>query len=194
MRDQDWFNIVAAVTVVLVLVAGGLAFAMAPGAPVTTGRSGAGSQGPTVYRNLTISYDPAAGGFAYDEIALGIPLNVRAIFTLTSLDSVSAKLPTMADAEVVGTDGGGIQIINEKGSVFVTSIPASEVSHTFSLSNGFYHLNVPVPATDRAGAGAVVSFSAIFTMPGTYVWGCVVLCGEADMHFPGLMYGTLTVS
>lgn len=194
MRDQAYFNVVAAVAAVLVLLAAGIALVVAPAGTVPAGVPGPGYPGPTVYRNLTISYDPSAAGFAYGGVALEVPLNVRVIFSITNLDSTSATLPTLADAEVVGTDGGGMQIVNEKGSSFVTSIPSREVSHTFSLSDAYYHLNVPVPATDGAEVRSVVSFYAIFAVPGTYAWGCVVLCGEADMHLPGLMYGTLTVS
>lgn len=194
MRDQTYFNVVAAVAAVLVLVGAGIALVVAPRGAAPARGAGAGHPGPIAYRNLTISYDPSAGGFAYGQAALEIPLNVRVIFTITSLDSASATLPTPADSDVVGTDGGGMQIVNENGSVFVANIPPREVSHTFSLSDAFYHLNVPVPATDGAGVRAVVSFSATFAAPGTYAWGCVVLCGEADMHLQGLMYGTLTVS
>lgn len=194
MDDQAWFNAVAGIAVVVVLVAAGVVIAVAPGGPLPQRTAGPGPSGPTVFRNLTISYAPSAGGFVYDQAALQVPMNVRVVFTITTFDPSAAVLPTVADAKVTGTLGGTMQVIGGSGNVTVEAIPPSEVGHTFSLSDAYYHVSVPVPVTDAAPGGARVAFSVVFPSPGTYVWGCVVLCGAADMHAAGAMYGTLTVS
>ena len=194
MDDQTYFNLVAGVSVVLVLVTAGVAFAVAPAGSVPTRALGAGQPGPTVYRNITITYDPTAGAFVYNLAQLAVPLNVRVVFTITNFDSTSAVLPTAGDANVMGTEGNAMQVFNGGGSVSVGGIPSGEVSHTFSLSNAYYTLNAPIPRAEGPASPVAVTFSQVFPFPGTFTWGCVVLCGAQDMHASSYMYGTLTVS
>lgn len=194
MDDQTYFNLVAGILVVLVLVTAGVTFAVVPAGTVPARTVGAGQPGPTVYRNITISYDPSTGGFVYSMARLAVPFDVRVIFTITNFDATSASLPTVADANVVGTDGSTMQVINGGGSVSVGGTPSSEVSHTFSMSDGYYALNVPIPRADEPSGPVLVTFSVVFPFPGTFTWGCVVLCGAQDMHASNSMYGTLTVS
>ena len=105
MEDQTYFNAISGIAVVAVLVVAAVLFVVAPGGSPPTRTVGPGPSGPTVYRNLTISYDTSIGGFVYDRTVLEVPMNVRVIFAISNLDPSVATLPTVADAVVTGTIG-----------------------------------------------------------------------------------------
>jgi len=80
------------------------------------------------------------------------------------------------------------------GSVSTASLPLSEISHTFTVWDGTYHLNVPIPAAGGWAAPVRVTFSVMFNMPGVFNFGCVALCGGSGMSTAAGMYGHLNVS
>ena len=191
MRDQEWFNTVAGIVVVLVVVGGAAALLAAPTGSGTS-RPNAATSIPTAYRNLTISYVASEGGFDYSSLQLSVPLHVRVVFTITNLDPSTSALPAASDAQVSGTYDGLMSYTAGGTSASLGQLPAGDVSHTFSMSNAFYHLNVPIPAAPTGSTPVRVVFSVLFDTPGTFTWGCVALCGPAAMDVA--MWGHLTVA
>lgn len=195
MDPQRWFNLVAASTVVAVLAFGAFVFLAGPGAsgpaPPPTAVSA-----PTTYRSLSIAYNPATGVFDYSARSLAVPLDVRVVITITNYDPSVAALPSAASASVMGTSGGGMTLHTggpAGGWAQTAQLPVGGVSHTFSMSDGFYHLNVPIPPATAVSTPSQVTFSVVFTSAGTYAWGCVILCGAGPSGMPDAMFGSLTV-
>lgn len=72
---------------------------------------------------------------------------------------------------------------------FTTNVlSAKAVSHTFTISTGAVHLNVPIPPM-QGGHPAIVSFTALFTTPQYYTWNCMVVYPPPMV----VMRGTLLV-
>jgi hypothetical protein len=194
MQDQSYFNWVAGVAVALVLVVAVVSFVVVPSGAIPTRSAGGAQAGPTVYRNLSISFDPTTGAYSYNVGHIEVPLHTTVVFTITNFDASAAALPSPADANVAGTAGGMMQVTSAAGAVSVAKLPAGDVSHTFSMSDPLYKMNVPIPRASGPASPIVVQFSAVFNYAGTFEWGCVVLCGTQDMGGSDSMYGTLTAS
>lgn len=124
--------------------------------------------------------------------------------TITAFDTPTPN-STAAEARVTGTVGGTVFLINgtiasmsDAGSVMVpwgqnvTSVPASTLAHTFTISQ--LGINIPV-----VGGSTVIAY-LYFDKPGTYTWVCLTPCGLGDnglagaMDAPGWMTGTVVVS
>jgi hypothetical protein len=194
MRAPHRLDPVLAVLVVAVALFAA-AVIMLPKAGSTTPTSSHGTAtGPTAYRTLSISFDPKTGTFDYTALQLSVPLNVIIVFTIMNYDASIGELPAPRDAQVAGTVGGTESLGTGSSSVTVGSLAQNGVSHTFSMSNAYYHLNAPIPPADGSGVPMQVSFSVVFHVPGTFDWGCVILCGPSDMTALDAMYGSLTVS
>jgi hypothetical protein len=191
MDDRQYFGTVAglAVLAVVLFVAAGALWS----GPEPAGSVPSSSSGPTVYRNLTIQLDPASGTYSYNSGQVVVPLNTRIVFTITNYDPTPARsLPSPSDSQVSGTMGG-VMLAGEGMHMMTTNgISPASVAHTFSMSDRFHHLNVPIPAATGSGPSQV-QFTVVFTSVGTFDWGCVILCGMDDMSAPGSMYGTLAV-
>lgn len=194
MRDQDWFNTLAGIVIVVVFLGAAFALLVAPpGSTVPRPISTAPSI-PTVYRNLTVAFNPSTGGFDYSTSQLVVPSHVKVVFTITNFDAALALLPQASDARVIGTYGDPSLVIGAGKTSSFTQLPTNDVSHTFSIANPYAHVNVPIPpAGFGSGAPARVTFSVVFGTPGTYVWGCIVLC-HSTMGATETMYGSLIVS
>ncbi len=192
MTAQGRFRWPAALAVVLVVSA---AFAVLFYEGSATGGSGSSASGPSVTRSLTIAWDPSRSTYAYSLSNLQVPLGATVHFVITSYDpDPVASLPTAADASVSGTVGGTITVESAGEATTVDHLAPGTVSHTFTLSSGAYHLNVPIPAASSGGNPVVVRFSAVFATPGSFAWGCVIPCGGQDMTVFGTMFGTLLVA
>ncbi len=192
MREQAWFNLVAVTAVLVVLAVGGLSLALAPKTPTPT----AGAASPslaTVYRNLSITYDPATQNYNYNTRGLSVPMDVQVVFTITNYDPTVGVVPAASAAVVSGTFGGPMLVHLGDSSARVSQLPVGDVSHTFSMSDGFYHLNVPIPPAASLSTPSQVTFSVEFTTPGTFSWGCVILCGSDATGMPDEMYGLVTI-
>ncbi len=191
MDDQGYFNLTAAVLVTVVVVAGFAAL-------MWEGSSASGATGsslPTVERNLTIQWDPSASSYVYSSAHLSVPLNTHVVFVITNYDPEAASyIPSPSDARVSGTNGATMTVLRDGASSVATEVPFAQVSHTFTISSGIYDVNVPIPVASSSTDPVQVSFSVDFTTPGTFDWGCVILCGTQDMTAPGDMYGTITVA
>ncbi len=194
MRDASWFNLVAGVIAVLIVVIGALAIAYPTvSAPTAASRPGPATN-PTVYRNLSIAFDSATGAFDYSATMLTVPAGVTVVFCITNYDPSIAQIPAASDALVVGTVGGVATIAAGGHSAAVRSVAMSDIAHTFTISSGAYHLNVPIPPASASNDPTIVTFSVIFAMTGTFNWGCAVLCGPEGTMARDVMYGTLTVA
>lgn len=192
MRDGTWFNLVAALLAVAIVAFGALAIVYPSSAGVAPATRPAAA--PTVYRNLSITFDPSVGTFGYSTTQLAVPTGVAVVFTITNYDPSTAILPAPTDAQVLGTVNDVMTVGSGGTAVTVSAVAPSQVSHTFTLSNGAYHLNVPIPSAASTGHPTVVTFEAVFATPGTFNWGCAVLCGPGGMMARDAMYGTLVVS
>ena len=193
MDDARWFNLAAGLLAVLVTAAGLTAIAFTPSTSSAAPAPSAGPSAPTTYRTLVIAPDTAAGGVSYSARTLTVPLHERVVFTITNFDPTVATLPTPRDAQVMGTFGGPMTIHEAQGSVVVGQLPAAGVSHTFTMSNAYYAINVPIPPAQDPATPSQVTFTVVFDTPGTYTWGCVVLCLGDGMGAANAMDGSLTV-
>lgn len=192
MTEQRWFNLVAVASVVAVLGAGALLFV----APTPSHASAAGAPTaatPTTYRSLSIVYNAAAGSYDYATRDLSVPVGVTVVFTITNFDPSTGTVPTSSASRVTGTLAGATLGSATAGGAHVTAISPGAVSHTFSMSNGFYHLNVPIPPAAGPSQPSVVTFSVVFSTAGTFDWGCVILCGTPMSGMPDQMFGLVTV-
>ena len=159
--------------------------------PASTAPIDGASGNPTVYRNLTIAYDPAVGDFVYSQTQLTVPADVIVVFTIVNYDSMTASLPTTADAMVTGTMNDQMRVAYDTNATTVGMVPTGDVSHTFTMSDPYYQVNVPIPPAQSNGVPARVSFSIVFHVPGpSFAWGCVAFCGGPVMAG---MYGDLSV-
>jgi len=160
--------------------------------PSSTGSSGGGLNGsPTVYRNLTISYDPSYGDYVYTPTQLTVPADVVVVFTIVNYDPMAAALPSPSYAVVSGTMNGRMMVSYGTNETSVGALPPTDVSHTFTMSGPYYQVNIPVPPAAPGGSPARVTFSMVFHFPGAYFpWGCDAFCGGPMM---ARMYGSLAV-
>ncbi len=159
--------------------------------PVPTEGGGVGPGYPTVYRNLTIAYDPLAGDYVYTQTQLWVPADVLVVFTIVNYDPMRATLPAAGYARVSGTWNEQMQLAYGANGEMVDGLPTNDVSHTFTMSDSYYQVNVPIPPAESGGVPARVTFSLVFHFPGPYfAWGCVAYCGGPQMEG---MYGSLTV-
>lgn len=192
MRDQHWFNLTAAIIAAFVLL-WGASMVMFPSPTATpTATTHPATASPTVYRNLSITLNPRTGDFDFSALQLSVPIGVKVVFTITNFDTSTARLTAPENARVTGTIGSTEALSSGGASLAVGSLSATGVSHTFTLSNAYYHLNAPIPPA--AASPIQVTFSVVFSVPGTYNWGCVIFCGQAEMMAQGGMFGTLTVA
>lgn len=177
--------IVGAILLILGALAGGVLGHFT--APSVVNSSG------TEHLYLSIAYDPYTGLDQYFPANFSVPVNVPVIITITNYDNGTNLVPAAFDA-VQGTVGGTETVTTAAASnVPVTSVPADQVAHTFTLITGPYDLNVPIPAAQDT-TPTVVSFTVVFTSTGQFVWHCMAPCDDAAMATPGFMTGTVTVA
>ena len=98
------------------------------------------------------------------------------------------------DVSVASQDKNGQEINAEQQ--YVTSVNASNISHTFTVidSNSHRILNIPV------GPSTTINTIIEFTTAGTFHWQCYVPCGSGStgwdgaMSTPGWMEGNVIVA
>lgn len=150
---------------------------------------------PSVTRALTIAWSPSQSSYSYASASLQVPVGSVVHFVITSYDpDPVATLPVGTDALVQGTAGGTVSVTQDGATATLDRVSPNALAHTFTISSGVYHLNVPIPAASSASDPVVVTFSATFGVAGAFAWGCVIPCGGQDMTAPGTMYGTLVVA
>ncbi len=180
MRDQIYYDLVAGVLSVGVVVAGGVTFAAAPArAPGGWGADG------TSYVNLSVVVDPANGWPRFSPANFSVSSG-KVVVTITDEDSVMAWAACTC---VVAGTVGGFESIN---GTHVAQVDDANVAHTFT---------VPALGINALSPGqSVVSFTLDLTAPGSYVWLCEAPCGQGTdgytsppMGIAGFMTGTMTV-
>ncbi len=166
-----------------VLVGGILGHLAAP--PVVTASG-------TDHLYLSIGFDPYTGLDQYFPANFTVPANVPVVITITNYDNGTNAVPA-AYANVAGTVGGTESITNASVSdTAVTSVPTTQIAHTFTLTAAPYDINAPIPSA-QGRTPTVVTFTVVFTSAGQFVWHCKAPCDMSAMMTPGFMTGTVTV-
>lgn len=134
-------------------------------------------------------------GSLMSSAVITVPAATEIKITIINYDSgVDAPLVNTA-TNVTGVVGNRIQVFNSvpalqssftsgSASVSYNSVPASELSHTFSTSTG---INIPILPNSTEIA------YTYFQNTGTYSWGCLCQCGQFSMNTPGWMMGEINV-
>ncbi len=180
---------------------------------VTTTTTNSSSSSPFVI-TLVIATDSIFNSTAADQPAffvlgqnglqssanISLPANRLIKLVIINYDDGNASLVVPADTAVSGTTDGTIFVasndninssqgaggIDVKGGESVTSVPADQVSHTFSVPS--LHLNIPIPVSST-----VVAYFTVH-QAGSFTWLCETLCGDAAMSTKGWMTGSLVAS
>ncbi|HYK92729.1 MAG TPA: hypothetical protein VEY07_01640 [Thermoplasmata archaeon] len=194
MTESSWYTWVAAgmALVVVVGLVAGLGLGSNFGSPGGTKTGGANSAPAYLY--LTIAFNPQNGMDQYFPANFSVPANTMVHFVVTNYDN-GHNVVASQYTQVLGTVGGVSTWVNSSMSTPVTAgaVPSAEISHTFTLENGGYMLNVPIPMATDAANPTTVTFSAFFNSTGTFTWECMAPCDPGSMVTPGYMAGTVTV-
>lgn len=190
------------VIVVITAIVSWFAFAAAYGVGVGSGNSSpsggnpggsSGGGGPDyVYISINANPDispPSAD--QYNPANFTVPAHTLLVFVITNYDTgENLVAPTLAN--VAGTVGN-VEYLNGS-TTGVSSVPASQVSHTFSFvgKDVYSGFNAPIPAASSS-TPTVVTFHAYFNTTGAFVWNCLAPCDSWSMGSPGYMIGTMTV-
>jgi hypothetical protein len=148
--------------------------------------------------NSTVGDQPAffvlSNGTLRSSANISIPANREIDLTIINYDDGNGSLPAVF-ANVTGTLNGketvynntninstnGFNQIAVNGSVEITSLNVSLVSHTFTVfGNGTEVLNLPIAESSIVQASFTLS-------PGTYSWQCEVACGSGSSGWDGAM-------
>lgn len=181
MRDQTFYNVVAA-TMVLAVAIGGL---VVPAAWPSSSNDASNSMARS-YLNLTIAENATTGWPQYTPANFSVPVGEVVV---TIVDRDVPMNWTSCGCQVAGTIGD-IEYVN--GSA-VTTVPSSNVAHTFTIDG--LGLNVLSPGE------STVQFLLKLDIPGIFTWYCLAPCGggpnsysTAPMGIDGYMTGTMTVT
>jgi len=146
----------------------------------------------TAHVYLTVAYNPYTGMDEYFPANFTVPANVPVIITITNYDNGTNTVPSYY-ASVRGTVGGTETVTDATAAdATLTSVPATEVAHTFTIMSGSLDVNVPIPAA-QGTTPAVATFTLQFSQPGLINWHCMAPCDGYAMSTPGFMTGTITV-
>ena len=179
MKDQTWYNLVAAglaLGVMVMVVAWATISATANASPSSPPPTGA------AHAYLTVQINPETGWPQYSPANFTVPAGA-VVFTIIDYDSPTNW--TGCSCNVTGTVGG-TEIVNGTSH---SVVPNTNVAHTFSIPS--LHLNVLSPGM------STVTFTVDLTQAGTFTWYCVTPCGTngytgGPMSTPGYMTGTIT--
>ncbi len=131
---------------------------------------------------------------------MSLPANRLIKLVIMNYDDGNASLNVPNDNVVSGTAGGTVFVASNSninasqgssgivitGGQTVSSVPAVDVAHTFTVPS--LNLNIPVPVSST-----VVAYFTI-SKAGSFLWFCETACGDAPMSTPGWMTGTLVAS
>ena len=124
---------------------------------------------------------------------ISLPVNTLIELTIVNYDDGNASLTSPGYANVQGTVNGTITYVSDtntnssqgqegisvKGGETVSSVPASDVAHTFTIPS--LGINIPVPVSST-----VTAFIKI-DKAGTNSWFCETACGSGDTGLEGAM-------
>jgi hypothetical protein len=131
---------------------------------------------------------------------IDLPANRLIKLVIVNYDDGNATLEVPNDNVVSGTVNGTIFVASNdninasqgasgivlNGGQTLSSVPVSDVAHTFTVPG--LNLNIPVPLSSTVVAYFTVSKA------GTYTWLCETSCGDAAMSTQGWMTGSLVAS
>lgn len=140
------------------------------------------------------------------SIKISLPAHRLIKLVIFNYDNGNATLVKPSYANVQGTTNGTITFANNAtvnstesssgisiiGVQTVTSVPADQISHTFTIPS--LGINVPVPVSSTV----VATFT--LNQTGTFLWFCETECGSGPdglagaMATPGWMSGAVIVS
>jgi heme/copper-type cytochrome/quinol oxidase subunit 2 len=127
---------------------------------------------------------------------IDLPANRLIELVIVNYDDGNATLTSPQYANVQGTVNGTISYANDdnvnssqgpngivvKGGATVSSVPVSDIAHTFTIPS--LGINIPIPVSST-----VTAFIKI-TQAGTYTWFCETTCGSGDTGLEGAMATT----
>jgi hypothetical protein len=180
MRDQDYYNLVAAVAALSVIGFGMGALSSAPSSVDPSPGS------PNVsYLNLSITLNATTGWPQYSPANFSVPIGTVLV---TIVDQDMPMAWTGCSCNISGTVGN-VESIN---GTTVSVANDSNIAHTFTV--GALGINVLSPGQ------STVAFTLDLATPGTYEWFCIAPCGAGTdpyntppMGTVGYMTGTMTV-
>ncbi len=183
----SWVLVLA---VVLVLgVVGGAALGVLLRTPVST----PAPSGPE-YLFLTIGFDWATGLDKYLPANFTVPTHTPVQVQITTYDNASN--PVLGSVASVEGTVGNVEIMRSASDTTgmpMSSVPVTQVAHTFTMSGGPYSINVPIAAAQSLRNPMIVTFTAYFNVTGSFDWHCMAPCDASSMTTPGFMRGTVTV-
>lgn len=215
MKDQTFFNVVAAVAVVVVLAAFGAAYVgsslAASSAPAKTASGASGPYQLTLVEAMNghwnatssepIFYVLGSGGQLLSSEDIQLPSHTLIDLTIVAYDMPTPGIPAQYSA-VEGTVGGTMHLINGSAAMMggepmdwgqtVSSVPVASMAHTFTVQK--LGINVPVVGMDTMAAQLYLN------QTGSFTWQCMAPCGTdasgwgGPMGTPGWMSGTITVA
>lgn len=207
---------VAVLALALVLGGFGAGAALSGGGSVTTTTTTktVGNASAPYVVTLVIATDSIFNSTASDQPAfflmgphglqsagnIALPVNRTIELVIVNYDDGAADPVQSGVASVSGTTGGTVFVASNaninstqgpsgiivRGGETVTSIPAGNLSHTFSAPS--LHLNIPIPVSST-----VIAYFTV-TKSGTFLWFCLTSCGDAAMSTTGWMTGSLAAS
>lgn len=195
-----WIVVVVVVTAIVSWFAFAAAYGVGVGSGNGNSSSSSGNSGGTTggggpdYVYLSINANPdisPPSADQYNPANFTVPAHTLLVFVITNYDTGENPVaPTLAN--VAGTVGN-VEYLNGS-TTGVSSVPASQVSHTFSFvgKNVYSGFNAPIPAASNS-TPTVVMFHAYFNTTGAFVWHCLAPCDSWSMGSPGYMIGTMTV-
>lgn len=141
---------------------------------------------------LSVAYNPYTGLDEYFPANFTVPANVPVVITITNYDNGTNTVAS--DYATVRGTVGGMETVTDVTAAdkTFTSVPATEVAHTFTIMSGGLDINVPIPAA-QGTTPTVVTFTLQFTQAGLLTWHCMAPCDDQAMSTPGFMTGTVTV-
>lgn len=148
---------------------------------------------PRTFVNLTITYDPVSGIANYTTPFISMQAHTLVVVTITNYDPTSSPLFVTWDNRVIGTVGGNESVDCGSGAHAVTSLPSSDIAHTFTVLDPYYNISVPIPPAPAVDHPCMVSFELVLGYVEITNWGCVANCDNGQMA-AGRMWGLLLIT
>ncbi len=147
------------------------------------------------YVNSTVEPASLGGPEVFCPGNFTVTENTTVEFTFSIYDTNASGVDPEA-ALVQGSQNGTEEIIAQPGAApeYVTSLPTTDVSHTFTIVVGSTVINAPLPAAPSASQPAVVVFDVTFSESGTFTWYCNPNCEPYPIQEGQGMSGTITVT
>jgi heme/copper-type cytochrome/quinol oxidase subunit 2 len=181
------------ITLVITWFLFGIVYNVGVGSPPSGNNAPPETTSVNIYQ--TISFSPWQGHDQYYPANFTVPTGVPVHFEIASYDNGTNYLPLGAGM-IYGTTTGTETISGGAPGTpqgAVSTVPANDTTHTFTIKSGGVNLNIIVPPTANVAYPVDVSFTVVFPTAGTYTWFCQAPCDPYSMSTPGYMNGEITV-